>query len=180
MARGDTGLQQPPHGAAGNVQHLAAVMGGNLRRAAGFGQDQARCRGNVRIGHGGQQHADQAAQGGFRIAGRADGDQLFSRPGQLAGRLLDQRIQHGILGREVEIDGTLGEAGAFRDVLDAGLGKALFTEHGEGGIQDFIGSGFGAAFASGLGHERVITDRSVSNKAESGSRNFWEVVAETA
>ena len=65
-------------------------------------------------------------------------------------RLADDGAEQVLLGWEIEVDRALADAGGSRDVLQLGRGVATLGERGEGGGDDFAGSGFLAAGASGM------------------------------
>ena len=54
-----------------------------------------------------------------------------------------------LLGREVEVDRALADAGGRGDILQLGRGVAALGERGERGGDDFTGSGVLAAGAEG-------------------------------
>ncbi|BDW98737.1 hypothetical protein MACH15_04900 [Maricaulis maris] len=81
----DTAGQQRPKCTPRYVEHMASIEGGQVGKASGLREDQARRGVDVRVAHGGEQHAQQAAKGGLRVLRRAECDELFRSPGQLAG-----------------------------------------------------------------------------------------------
>ena len=64
-------------------------------------------------------------------------------------RLADHGAEQVLLGREVEVDRALADAGGRGDVLQLGRGVAAFGERGEGGGDDFTRPG---VLAAGAGH----------------------------
>ena len=61
------------------------------------------------------------------------------------GRLPDHLTKELFLVGEVEVDGALGDSGAFGDVLEPGVGEAAFAENFEGGLDDLLGPVLGAS-----------------------------------
>jgi hypothetical protein len=61
------------------------------------------------------------------------------------GRLPDHLTEELFLVGEVEVDGALGDSGAFGDILESGVGEAAFAENLESGLNDLVGPVLGAS-----------------------------------
>src|SRR2546421_11339079 len=53
-----------------------------------------------------------------------------------APRLAEDRLEHGLLRREVVVDEAVGDTGLLRDVADARVVVALAREDAHGGVED--------------------------------------------
>ena len=65
-------------------------------------------------------------------------------------RLADHGAEQVLLGREVEVDRALADAGGRRDILQLGRRVAALGEGGERGGDDFTGPGVLAAGAEAI------------------------------
>ena len=121
-----------------------------------FGDDQLRDRGQVAFEHE-QEALGQHAQD---LGGRAVGIGGEFRGGRQVGQhgLADDGAEQFLLGREVEVDRALADAGGGGDVLQLGGGEAAFGEQAQCGVDDFAGAGgFAPGAAAGRGGRSAAT-----------------------
>ena len=140
-------VRMPSTRREGPAQHGIGVELGDRREVAGLRHDQLGHRGQVAV----EQLQEALRQHPQQIGARAGmaGELRLGRLEVGQHRLAHHGAEQVLLGREVEVDRALADAGRGGDVLQLGRGVAAFGERGEGGGDDLAGPG---VLAAGAGH----------------------------
>src|SRR3954466_6995399 len=127
---------------------VAGFRVGHPQFGRGEGDGTAGAEGGVEVFEG-------LAQAGTRLARGQHLQRLGAAVGGGGDEAVDDRQHHRVLGREVEVEGGAGDAGAFGEVVDRDLAQRPLLPQLLGGLEDralaVVAAGAGGATATAVG-----------------------------